>query len=162
MRLSESVTSIEGESRVTGVRLATGEVIPCQMVIVGIGIVPSVQPLIAAGADGGNGVAVDEHCRTSLPDVFAIGDCALHANAFADGLPIRLESVQNANDMANTVAKTLLGDPDFRAGVVNRIPLRRVGTTDDLIGPAIFLVSDAASFVTGQVLGIDGGLTATQ
>ena len=34
--------------------------------------------------------------------------------------------------------------------------------TDDLIGPAIFLVSDAASFVTGQVLGIDGGLTATQ
>jgi gluconate 5-dehydrogenase len=57
---------------------------------------------------------------------------------------------------------TLLGDPDFKAGVVNRIPLRRVGTTDDLIGPAIFLVSDAASFVTGQVLGIDGGLTATQ
>jgi gluconate 5-dehydrogenase len=57
---------------------------------------------------------------------------------------------------------TLLGDPEFKAGVVNRIPLRRVGTTDDLIGPAIFLVSDAASFVTGQVLGIDGGLTATQ
>ena len=57
---------------------------------------------------------------------------------------------------------TLLGDPDFKAGVVNRIPLRRVGTTDDLIGPAIFLLSDAASFVTGQVLGIDGGLTATQ
>jgi gluconate 5-dehydrogenase len=57
---------------------------------------------------------------------------------------------------------TLLGDPEFKAGVVNRIPLRRVGTTDDLIGPAIFLISDAASFVTGQVLGIDGGLTATQ
>ena len=38
----------------------------------------------------------------------------------------------------------------------------RVGETDDLVGPAIFLVSDAASFVTGQVLGIDGGLTATQ
>ena len=57
---------------------------------------------------------------------------------------------------------SLLGDPDFKAGVVNRIPLRRIGTTDDLIGPAIFLVSDAASFVTGQVLGIDGGLTATQ
>jgi len=57
---------------------------------------------------------------------------------------------------------TLLGDPAFKAGIVNRIPLGRVGETDDIVGPAIFLCSDAASFVTGQVLGIDGGLTATQ
>lgn len=56
----------------------------------------------------------------------------------------------------------LLDDPDFKAGVVNRIPLRRVGTTDDLVGAAIFFCSDASSFVTGQILGIDGGLTATQ
>jgi gluconate 5-dehydrogenase len=57
---------------------------------------------------------------------------------------------------------TLLADPAFKAGVVNRIPLGRVGETRDLVGPAIFLCSDAASFVTGQILGIDGGLTATQ
>jgi gluconate 5-dehydrogenase len=57
---------------------------------------------------------------------------------------------------------TLLEDPKFKAGIVKRIPLGRVGETDDLVGPAIFLCSDAASFVTGQVLGIDGGLTATQ
>jgi gluconate 5-dehydrogenase len=57
---------------------------------------------------------------------------------------------------------TLLADADFKAGIVNRIPLRRVGETADLVGPAIFLCSDAASFVTGQVLAIDGGLTATQ
>ena len=50
----------------------------------------------------------------------------------------------------------------FKAGIVSRIPLGRVGETRDLVGPAIFLCSDAASFVTGQVLGIDGGLTATQ
>jgi len=56
----------------------------------------------------------------------------------------------------------LLGDPQFKANIVNRIPLGRVGGTDDLIGPAIFFCSDASSFVTGQVLGIDGGLTATQ
>ena len=56
----------------------------------------------------------------------------------------------------------LLQDPAFKAGIVDRIPLGRVGETDDLVGPAIFLVSDAASFVTGQILGIDGGLTATQ
>src|SRR3954469_20307854 len=87
--------------RVAGVRLADGEILPCEMVIVGIGIVPAVEPLIAAGAAGGNGVDVDGQCRTSLPDIYAIGDCARHANAFADGAMIRVESVQNANDQAN-------------------------------------------------------------
>ena len=57
---------------------------------------------------------------------------------------------------------SLLGDPAFRKGIVDRIPLGRVGETRDLAGPAIFLCSDAASFVTGHVLAIDGGLTATQ
>ncbi len=57
---------------------------------------------------------------------------------------------------------SLLADPAFKAGIVSRIPLGRIGMTSDITGPAIFLCSDAAAFVTGQVLGIDGGLTATQ
>lgn len=57
---------------------------------------------------------------------------------------------------------SLLADPDFKAGIVGRIPLARVGTTDDLIGPSLLFCSAAGAFVTGQVLGIDGGLTATQ
>ena len=57
---------------------------------------------------------------------------------------------------------SLLGDPAFKAGIVGRIPLGRVGGTDDITGPVVFLASPAAAFVTGQVLGIDGGLTATQ
>ncbi|TVV70394.1 NAD(P)/FAD-dependent oxidoreductase [Sphingomonas solaris] len=96
-------------ARVTGVHMADGEVLPAEMVIVGIGIVPAVEPLLAAGAEGGNGVAVDAQCRTSLPDIFAIGDCAAHANDFARGDTIRLESVQNANDQATLVAKTIMG-----------------------------------------------------
>lgn len=111
VRLGASVDCIVGENgRVTGVRLGDGEIVPAEMVIVGIGIVPAVQPLIAAGAEGGNGVTVDEHGRTSLPGIFAVGDCAMHANAFADGMPIRLESVQNANDMATVVAKAITGE----------------------------------------------------
>ncbi len=102
---------VERDGRAAGVRMADGEVLPAEMVIVGIGIVPAVEPLLAAGADGGNGVAVDVRCRTSLPDIFAIGDCALHANRFAGGAAIRLESVQNANDMATAVAKAIAGNP---------------------------------------------------
>jgi len=109
VRLGAAVAGIEGEARVSGVRLASGELIPAEMAIVGIGIVPAVEPLLAARAEGGNGVAVDAQCRTSLPDVFAIGDCALHANPYAGGQRVRLESVQNASDQATLVAKTILG-----------------------------------------------------
>jgi NADPH-dependent 2,4-dienoyl-CoA reductase/sulfur reductase-like enzyme len=49
-------------------------------------------------------------CRTTLDDIYAIGDCAAHANPYADNAVIRLESVQNANDMANTVARAIMGD----------------------------------------------------
>ena len=111
LRLETAVEAIEGEDgKVTGVKLADGEVIPCDAVIVGIGIVPAVAPLIAAGAAGSTGVDVDVFCRTTLDDVYAIGDCAAHANPFADQAVIRLESVQNANDMANTVARAIMGD----------------------------------------------------
>jgi 3-phenylpropionate/trans-cinnamate dioxygenase ferredoxin reductase subunit len=109
VRLDVSVAAIVGDAHVTGVQLADGAVVPADLVIVGIGIIPAVSPLLAAGAAGGNGVDVDALCRTSLPDIYAIGDCAVHANRFADGAAIRLESVQNANDMATTAAKAMCG-----------------------------------------------------
>lgn len=113
LQLEAQVDCLEGDEngKVSGVRLADGSVLSADMVVVGIGIVPAVGPLIVAGAAGANGVDVDEFCRTSLPDVYAIGDCAAHANVFAEGMVIRLESVQNANDMANVVAKHITGNP---------------------------------------------------
>ena len=111
LRTNVGVSAIEGvEGKVAAVRLEDGSSIPAQMVIVGIGIIPAVEPLIAAGAAGGNGVNVDAHCRTSLPHIYAIGDCAAHANRFAEGATTRLESVQNANDQASIAAKAICGD----------------------------------------------------
>ena len=57
---------------------------------------------------------------------------------------------------------SLLGDPEFKARILSRIPLGRVGTTDDLLGAVLLFCSEASSFITGQILTIDGGLTATQ
>ena len=112
IRTGVMVSAITGTNgRASGIVLQGGETVPADLVIVGIGIVPAVAPLLAAGAAGTNGVDVDDHCRTSLAHVFAIGDCAAHTNAFAGGVHIRLESVQNANDMATTVARTLTGTP---------------------------------------------------
>ncbi len=73
----------------------------------------------------------------------------------------------NVNAISPTFVDTpqvamLLGDPKFKAGLVSRIPLGRVGGTDDLVGAMLFFCSGASSFVTGQILTIDGGLTATQ
>ena len=110
LRTDVGVVALEGEETVSAVRLADGSRVEADMVIVGIGIIPSVAALLEAGAEGGNGVTVDASCRTSLPNVFAIGDCAAHANDFADGATIRLESVQNANDQATIAAKAICGD----------------------------------------------------
>ena len=110
LRTGVAVEELVGEGRVSGVKLADGTIVPADAVIVGIGIVPAVGALIAAGAAGGNGVDVDEYCRTSLPEVYAIGDCAAFACDFAGGTVMRVESVQNANDMATCVAKAICGD----------------------------------------------------
>ncbi len=110
LRVGISVECIEGVGKVSAVRLADGERIACEAVIVGIGIIPAVAPLKAAGANGENGIDVDDQCRTSLPNVFAIGDCAAHRNRFAEHARLRVESVQNANDQATVVARTITGD----------------------------------------------------
>ncbi len=107
--LSQSVQRIEGETRVRGVRLASGDRVEADLAIIGIGIEPLTTPIREAGASGVSGVEVDEYCRTSLPDVYAIGDCATHVNRFAGGARVRLESVQNAHDQAAIAVKHMLG-----------------------------------------------------
>jgi gluconate 5-dehydrogenase len=58
--------------------------------------------------------------------------------------------------------ESLLADETFRLNLIKRIPLGRIAEVDDLVGAIIFFCSEAGSFVTGQVLTLDGGLTATQ
>ena len=73
----------------------------------------------------------------------------------------------NVNAIAPTFVRTAinsfqLDNPDFYNTLINRIPLGRIGSKQDIASAAIFLCSEAASFITGQVLCVDGGLTAKQ
>jgi NAD(P)-dependent dehydrogenase (short-subunit alcohol dehydrogenase family) len=60
------------------------------------------------------------------------------------------------------LARPYLDDPAFRQPLEARIPLGRVGVPQDIVGPVVFFVSAASSFVTGQVMYVDGGITASQ
>ena len=71
------------------------------------------------------------------------------------------------NGIAPTFVRTALvakylDDPEFYNALVSRIPMGRVGETDDVAGLAVFLAADASSFITGQNIFIDGGVTSTQ
>lgn len=55
----------------------------------------------------------------------------------------------------------LVADPNFSSWLLNRTPMGRWGETRELAGAAVFLASDAASFVTGQILYVDGGVTGS-
>lgn len=103
------VTSIVGENgRVTGVTAADGTVYPADMVVLGTGAVPNVELAIQAGLSIDNGIVVDEHLRTSVEHVYAIGDCVSYDH-FHAGRRVRLESVQNATDQAKHVARSIVG-----------------------------------------------------
>lgn len=103
------VASIEGDNgRVTGVKAADGTLFPADMVVLGTGAVPNVELAVKAGLDIDNGIVVDEHMRTSVEHVYAIGDCVSYDHHHA-GRRVRLESVQNATDQAKYVARAIVG-----------------------------------------------------
>ncbi|NQV05551.1 SDR family oxidoreductase [bacterium] len=73
----------------------------------------------------------------------------------------------NVNAISPTFVDTpqvamLLDDAEFKAKLLARVPLGRVGQPEDLLGAVLLFASDACGFITGQILTIDGGLTATQ
>jgi gluconate 5-dehydrogenase len=62
--------------------------------------------------------------------------------------------------IATELNAALTGDPEFSSWIEARTPARRWGTEDDLVGPALWLASDEARFVNGQIIYVDGGMTA--
>lgn len=103
---STGVDRLMGDTRVTGVRLADGRILPADFVIAGVGIIPGTALAEKAGLTIENGIKTDGHGRTSDPHIWSAGDCA----SFPwQGGRLRLESVGNAIDQAEVVADNIMG-----------------------------------------------------
>jgi len=108
LRLSTGIKGFTGDSRVTGVILENDDELAADTVVIGIGIVPNTELAADAGLDVADGIVVDDHCRTSDPQIYAVGDCTWHPNQIL-GIELRLESVHNALEQAKTAAGNICG-----------------------------------------------------
>ena len=103
------VARIEEDGRGVAVTLSDGHHLAADFLVVGIGAVPVVDIADAAGLHVANGVVVDEHLRTSDPDIYAAGDCCTFPLAIYGGRRVRLESWRNAQDQGTLAARNMAG-----------------------------------------------------
>jgi len=117
IRLGHSVKGFEGQEKIERV-ICAQETFEADFVLVGIGVVPNSEIAGEAGLQTDNGIVVDEHTRTSDPNIFAAGDCTNHPTFLfgRDDGRVRLESVQNAIDQAKHAAAAMMDRPkSYRA-----------------------------------------------
>ena len=104
----DSVTAFEGTGRVSAVVTRAGLRIPCDFVVVGIGIEPAADVLDGSDIHVNNGVIVDEYCETNVSGIYAAGDIANHYHPVFGRL-IRVEHWQNAIKQGAAAARNMMG-----------------------------------------------------
>jgi len=108
MRVGEGMAGLERRAGKCVVRTTTGQELTAEVVVAGLGIQPSVELAEQAGLRVGNGIEVDEFCRTSHPDIYAAGDVASFHNPALDAR-IRVEHEDNANTMGKIAGQNMAG-----------------------------------------------------
>ncbi|HEY0266184.1 MAG TPA: FAD-dependent oxidoreductase [Rhizomicrobium sp.] len=114
LKLRTGVEAFGGDGKVEWVK-AGGETYPCDIVLVGIGVVPCDELAVQAGLASEDGIVVDRNARTGDPHIWSAGDCTRHVGR--EGHSIRLECVQNAIDQAKHAALAMVGKPKTYAEV---------------------------------------------
>jgi nitrite reductase (NADH) large subunit len=107
--LGAESAAIEGEERVAGLRLAGGRLLPADLVVMAVGIRPRAELAREAGLDVARGILVDDGMQASVPDIYALGECAEHRGT-CYGL------VEPAYEQARVLACRLAGDDTAYAG----------------------------------------------
>jgi 3-phenylpropionate/trans-cinnamate dioxygenase ferredoxin reductase component len=108
VRLSSTVVGLHGMEHIEAVELANGSVIPADVVVIGIGAIPNTDLASSAGAATMDGILVNEYGESTVPYIYAAGDVTNHPNPILKRR-LRLESWQNAQNQAMSVAQTILG-----------------------------------------------------
>jgi len=109
IELSTGLKAFHGDADIGAIETTDGRMIEADCAIVGAGIVPNTGLAEAAGLETDNGIVVDDRCRTSDPNVYAVGDCTSHPNSVY-GRRVRLESVHNALEQAKVAAANACGE----------------------------------------------------
>jgi NADPH-dependent 2,4-dienoyl-CoA reductase/sulfur reductase-like enzyme len=104
----ERIVSFEESHGAIVARTASSNFIDAQLVVVGVGIVPATDLADAAGLETANGIAVDEFCRTSDPDVFAAGDVA-EFPSIPLGHRTRIEHFEHAESHGRAAGANMAG-----------------------------------------------------
>ncbi|URM26761.1 FAD-dependent oxidoreductase [Pseudomonas frederiksbergensis] len=108
VRLNVAIEAVQGVTHVESVQLVDGQWLPCDLVVVGIGMQPNSELAAAAGLEVGQGIRVDAQLRTSAPDIFAAGDvCEFRLHP--QGVFQRQETWRNAETQGRHAALNLLG-----------------------------------------------------
>lgn len=108
IRTNTGATELEGKDGSVATVVCGDEKIAADIVVVGIGVIPNIELAEAAGITCDNGIVVDNRCKTSADNVYAIGDCSNHPNELLDRR-LRLESVPNAMEQSRVTAATVVG-----------------------------------------------------
>lgn len=116
VRFAVQIESITGETRVCGVKLTDGSLVPCDAIVAGIGVRPRTALAEAAGLDIADGISVDETLRTNDPFIYAAGDVCSFPHP-TSGRRIRLECWKNAEDQARVAARNMLDHGDSYSAV---------------------------------------------
>lgn len=111
VRLGCRIQAFAGTAAVDDVVLEDGERLPCDVVVVGIGIQPNTELATAAGLAVGNGIRVNAQLRTSDEHIYAVGDVCEFPCPLS-GQPVRLETWRNAEEQGRHVARNLLGEDE--------------------------------------------------
>ncbi len=105
---NEETEKVLGADQVEGIRTKSGKELPCQMVVVGIGITYPVEPFKTCGLDCGRGIKTNEYLETNLPDVWAAGDAAEFYDVVV-GEPAQAGNWVNAQTQGRVAALNMFG-----------------------------------------------------